>query len=282
MKHEENVMTAFYFMAILSKSGEFSFVAGGDEDEGAFKSSSERSRRSGGRTRRKGGALRESFFRARFFLFWKAGTSRERVFNLCHGQFCEQTKERKKCLAGNCFYGEVQSTVEISYLKALVENENYYCIPEAEVYYNDAEKSAAYAVFWLWILMRECKKYGMKVVFSFEPRDMIYEETERTVKWIERNYPDADLIELCTEECGKGWAPAAAESVEEIENLIRASYGSAFLSHPILKEILPRAKSLSQLPLTLRQLNIIRRVVETNKEKPLRTMIYLCVVYGLR
>lgn len=159
------------------------------------------------------------------------------AFHSYPGQFCEQTEERKKCLAGNYFYGEVQPIAEISYLKDLVENENYYCIPEGEVYYNDAEKSAAYAVFWLRTLMRECKKYGMKVVFSFEPRDMTYEETERTVKWIERNYPDADLIELCTEECGKGWDPAAAESVEEIENLIRASYGSAFLSHPVIKEI---------------------------------------------
>ncbi len=198
------------------------------------------------------------------------------TFHSYPGQFYCGTYAGKKLLAGKFFYGEVQPVANIAYLKNCVNNFHYYCIEEAEVYFNDEEKLSAYAVFWLRSIMEECKAYGMRIVFSFEVRDADDQEIDRMISWIRKAYPQVDVVELATQECGCGWDTSACIPAAQLREQIIKLYN---------EDVFEKNKKWidgkdCQMPLTVQEMKKCMDAVGRNKD--CRVLVYATSMPTLR
>ena len=198
------------------------------------------------------------------------------TFHSYPGQFYVGTYSGKKSLAGKFFYGEVQPVSNIAYLKNHVNNLHYFCIEEAETYFNDEEKISDYAAFWLRSVMEECKAYGIRIVFSFEVRDADAQEIDDMIAWIRRTYPQVDIIELATQECGCGWDLSACMEETLLSKTIEELYG---------KDIVAKNKAWidgkdCQMPLTLREMKKCMDAARRNTG--CRVLVYATSINTLR
>lgn len=198
------------------------------------------------------------------------------TFHSYPGQFYCGIYAGKRLLAGKFFYGEVQPVSNIAYLKNYVNNLHYYCIEEAETYFNDEEKLSAYAVFWLRSLMEECKAYGMRIVFSFEVRDADDQEIDDMISWIRKAYPAVDVIELATQECGCGWDTSSCMPETQLQELVTSLFGEKTVSDN--KQWIDGKDS--QMPLTVQEMKKCMEAVRRNQD--CRVLIYATSMPTLR
>lgn len=176
----------------------------------------------------------------------------------------------ERSFAGKFFYGEVQPVSNIAHLKNHVSNLNYYCIEEAEQYFNDEKKLSDYALFWLRSVMEECKAYGIRIVFSFEVRNADSAEIERMTQGILSSYPQIDVIEYATQECGCGWDLSAAKSAKELRALIAELYGEETARYAEKMGCI--ADDLPQLPTTLQEMK--KCIAAARKRTASRVLVY--------
>ncbi len=197
------------------------------------------------------------------------------TFHSYPGQFYCGKYQGEKISAGKFFYGEVQPVSNIAFLKNNVSNLNYFCIEESEQYFNDEEKLSEYAIFWLRSVMQECKSYGMRVVFSFEVRGADAAEIDGMIAWVRKSYPQADIVELATQECGCGWDDSACIPSGELRELATQLYGK-----PIVEKIGPLLNGrYTQMPLTLREMKKCIEAAKRNER--CRVLIYATCIQTL-
>src|SRR6185312_5046568 len=122
------------------------------------------------------------------------------TFHSYPGQWYAYTYQGARQLAGNFFYGEVDSVPADRSIRKLVRNKSVYCIPEIEPFWDDHEKRSQMAIAWLNDVMAEAKKVGMKVRFSYELRTPGIDYARATCLAVVQEYPRIDELEFITEE----------------------------------------------------------------------------------
>lgn len=143
--------------------------------------------------------------------------------------------------AGHFFYGQRHDIPDVPLLKQHIRNTKTFCIPEIESVYDDEPERGRQAVAWLRAVMAECKRCGMRVQFSFEPRSqkVDVEATLVTARRILELYPDIDALELVTQEAG-GWSEKDDPTLfEDLTHM----YGEA-VNHPSVKPVLEKGNHL--------------------------------------
>ncbi|NPA37025.1 MAG: hypothetical protein GXO47_09265 [Chlorobi bacterium] len=155
------------------------------------------------------------------------------VFHSYPGQWYEVKRKDTIEYAGHFFYGDVHPVPDYKPIKDIAVNKKYYCIPEIEPYFEDIPKRSKMAVKWLENVIKEAKKTGMKVQFSFEPRNMTTDlsRSVETVKAVLKEYPMIDALEFITEEAG-GWGPRTTRS--NTEKVISEHFGKDYLKDTIV------------------------------------------------
>ncbi len=147
------------------------------------------------------------------------------------GQWYEAETSKGKTLAGGLFYDQRHDIPDDPLLKANIRNDKVYFIPSIEPFYEDVEKRSDMAVKWMSELMDETKRAGLKISFSFEPRDRTteIEDTIKTAEQIYEQYPQIDILEVITQEIGF-WGPVAEK--DEIREIVTEHYGEKTLEWP--------------------------------------------------
>jgi hypothetical protein len=157
------------------------------------------------------------------------------TFHSYPGQWYEVKRKDTTEYAGHFFYGNVKPVPDYKPIKDIAVNKKYFCIPEIEPYFEDIPKRSEMAVDWLREVMKEAKRTGMGVQFSFEPRDMStnIDKSVETVKAILNEYPMIDALEFITEEAG-GWGPRTTRA--KTSKVITEHFGKEFLKDKVVME----------------------------------------------
>ncbi len=157
-------------------------------------------------------------------------------FHSYPGQWYEAPGDPEPELAGGFFYGRTHSfPTEHPLFAKHVRNDKIFCIPAIEPVLDDRPVRSRRAIEWLQAVIAEAKRVGLRVQFSFEPRNAGTDLTQTlaTAESIVNDYPLIDALELITEEEG-GWGEAS--EVEEIRELVRTRFGERFLSSPVVSD----------------------------------------------
>ena len=162
------------------------------------------------------------------------------------GQWYEVAEADSTEYAGHFFYGDTHYMYDNELLKAKIRfNDSVFCIPEAEAVYNDKKARSTTAVAWMSRLITYAKEIGLRVQFSFEPRNATVERAVAVSKQILSTYPGIDELELIGEETG-GWAPACTD--KEIDASLRQYFPTELATDPVLKApVRPTQTDLNQL-----------------------------------
>ncbi len=131
----------------------------------------------------------------------------------------------EQLLAGGFFYGRT-NIVPPHPSSKVVRNEKIFCIPDVEPIYNQPEKKSQAAIAWLQEVMKEAKRVGISIQFSYEPRDASVEDGVTAAEAIIAQYPLIDRLEIITQECGGTWNEADAKSVDGAAEMIRDLFGA--------------------------------------------------------
>ena len=142
--------------------------------------------------------------------------ARMRFNHITFHSYPHQWIEAPGMLAGSFFYGWRFDLNDDPLLRRHVRNQKTFCIPEIEPYYDQPQEKSRRAIAWLQELMREAKRVGLTVQFSFEPVQTSLEAAEKMTECILATYPDIDILEIITRETG-GWGKApTVERLHEI------------------------------------------------------------------
>ncbi len=169
------------------------------------------------------------------------------TFHSYPGQWYEVEREDTTEYAGHFFYGDVHMIPEQKDIMAIAGNQKYFCIPEIEPFFEDKVKKSQMAVEWLQAVISESKRTGIKVQFSFEPRNSStdIQKTIETAKAILKQYPMIDALELITEEAG-GWGPRTTE--DETRQMIVDHFGQELLQDStVMKAVMPKQSDLAYI-----------------------------------
>ncbi|MBN1997177.1 hypothetical protein JW935_06465, partial [candidate division KSB1 bacterium] len=169
------------------------------------------------------------------------------TFHSYPNQWIPGPQAGKDDLAGRFFYGYQYDIPETALFQNNIRNRQVFCIPEIEPFYNDEEKRSQMAVEWLNELMSECKRAGMTIRFSFEPRDMGTDtrQTLTTCETIMSIYPQIETLELLTEETGP-WGLEVSE--QSVRNVLITHFGEAVLKQrPVYDLLKPGQRGLDNL-----------------------------------
>ena len=138
--------------------------------------------------------------------------------------------------AGRFFYGQRHDLPDIPVIRDHVRNARTFCIPEIEEVFDEADECSQLAQAWLRALMAECRRCGLQVQFSFEPRSQSLDVAQTLA--IARNvlacYPDIEVLELITQEAGL-WGENA--EVSGLRDDLAAMFGAG-LQAPAVQEAL--------------------------------------------
>jgi hypothetical protein len=161
------------------------------------------------------------------------------TFHSYVNQFIEGPQKGEDTLAGHFFYGinfPIPDTPAV--YKEHIDNKKYFCIPEIEPYYNEPVTRSHMAVEWLQQVMKEAKKVGMTIQFSFEPREIKpkYDLTLETAKRILQEYPLIDKLEFITEESPGDLGPQMSRI--KAEDLLTSYFGSSVLKIKSVQKVL--------------------------------------------
>ncbi len=163
------------------------------------------------------------------------------TFHSYVNQWIEGPQKGRDTLAGYFFYGinfPIPDTPAV--YKEHIDNKKFYCIPKIEPYYNQPVERSRLAVKWLQQVMKEAKKVGMTIQFSFEPRETKpkYDLTIKTAQRILQEYPLIDKLELISEESPGELGPVIPR--REAENILTGYFGSSVLNLKSVREILKK------------------------------------------
>jgi hypothetical protein len=155
------------------------------------------------------------------------------TFHSYPGQWYEVIRQDTVEYAGHFFYGDVHTVPDYPAIRKIAVNKKYFCIPEIEPYFENTEVRSKLAIEWLQDVIGEAKHCGMRVRFSFEPRDASTDlsHSVETVRAILKEYPMIDELEFITEEAG-GWGPRTTRLGTEA--MIRRHFGEEMLRDSIV------------------------------------------------
>jgi len=161
------------------------------------------------------------------------------TFHSYVNQWVEGPQKGRDTLAGHFFYGinfPLPDTPSV--FKKHIDNKSFYCIPEIEPFYNQPVERSHMAVEWLQEVMKETKKAGMTIQFSFEPRETRpkYDLTIKTAQRILKDYPLIDKLELISEESAGDLGEIIPR--KEAEDILTGFFDSSVLKIKSVQEIL--------------------------------------------
>ncbi|UKJ07949.1 hypothetical protein [Solitalea lacus] len=204
------------------------------------------------------------------------------AFHSYPGQWYEVKRKDTTVYAGNFFYGDRHDIPDHALIKKYVHNNKTYCIPEIEPYFDNRPRRSKMSVQWLQEVMKEAKRTGMTVQFSFEPRNKStdIQPTLDALQQIYRQYPMADAIEMITEESG-GWGPR--NTAEESKTILGSFFGTEILKDSILTS--PIELVQSDLGYVYGQIGHVIKVIEAANQQhislpPLKLGIYCTNKYN--
>jgi hypothetical protein len=161
------------------------------------------------------------------------------TFHSYVNQWVEGEQKGRDTLAGHFFYGinfPLPDTPSV--YKEHINNKSFFCIPEIEPFYNQPIERSHLAVQWLQQVMKEAKKAGMTIQFSFEPREIKpgYDLTIKTALRILHDYPLIDKLELISEESAGDLGEIIPR--KEAEDILTGYFDSSVLKIKSVQEIL--------------------------------------------
>ncbi|MDH7461901.1 hypothetical protein QEG73_11455 [Chitinophagaceae bacterium 26-R-25] len=190
------------------------------------------------------------------------------TFHSYPGQWYEFKGKDTTFLAGNFFYGHRHPVPNDPFFHEYIKNQNVFCIPEIEHYYDSVAIKSRMAVQWLQEVMKEAKHVGLKVQLSFEPRSTSpdVDSTIRLIQQIQQQFPLADALELMTEEAG-GWGPVSTDV--ETKQYLASFFGNEILKDTMVtRYIQPKQADLGYL---YAQLGHFVKTFKTIKERKIKT-----------
>jgi len=138
-------------------------------------------------------------------------------FHSYPGQWIAGPQAGQDMPAGSFFYGIRHDLPDHPLLRRSIRNDQTFCIPAIEPFMDDRDERSDRAVAWLRQVIGECKRVGLYVQFSFEPRDQSDEiaPAVATCRRVLELYPEIDTLEMITNEAGAGedCEPTAIEAV---------------------------------------------------------------------
>ena len=155
------------------------------------------------------------------------------AFHSYPGQWYEVHRKDTTEYAGNFFYGQQYTIPAQDLLQKKIRNKTIYCIPSIEPFYNDTATRSKMAIAWLQEVMKECRRVGLSIRFSFEARSASTDVsgTVETAKAILSLYPQIDELELMGEETG-GWETPATRA--ETEQMLARHFGDSILKDGVV------------------------------------------------
>ncbi len=205
------------------------------------------------------------------------------AFHSYPGQWYELKKKDTTEYAGNFFYGDRHDIPDNPFIKKYVHNKKTYCIPEIELFFDNIPKRSQMAVQWLTGVINEAKRLGMKVQYSWEPRNKST-DTKGTVdalKQIYKQFPQIDALEMITEESG-GWG--TVNTAEETKEILTSFFGKDILKDSAVVQ--PIRPSQSDLGYIYGQIGHILKAFKEVKQQniklpPLKLAIYCTNQYNV-
>jgi len=133
--------------------------------------------------------------------------------------------------AGEFFYGQYHPVTTTDPLTASrIDNRKTFCIPEAEAIYNDLDARSEFAFYWLGEVMKTAKECCLKITMSVEPMRLSPERLGDMYRDVCRAYPDIDVLEIISYECGSEEAPDYEVNMDNIADFIRELFGEECVS----------------------------------------------------
>jgi len=173
------------------------------------------------------------------------------TFHSYPGQWYEADLSDGKVLAGGFFYNQTHLVPDHPVVGKALGNQRVFCIPEIEMVFDQPENRSRMAIEWLSEVIAECKRVGLRVQFSVEPRGAAIEDGIGLVESVLESYPTIDALELMTQECGCGYS-IPPPSIEDARAVISHCFGSDALDDPDISESI--VDGMRQLPGTVREL----------------------------
>ena len=169
------------------------------------------------------------------------------TFHSYPGQWYSDPASKTPSYAGNFFYGKIHDIPDDKLLREKIRNKKTFCIPEIEPFWDDKPKREEMAVAWLQSVMKESKRAGLTVRFSFESRGLTtdVQRTAETAKRLLTLYPLIDELEIITSEtAGAG----NVKSEEEIARLLTPLYGAEIMKDAVvMKPLLAGSSGIAGL-----------------------------------
>ena len=155
------------------------------------------------------------------------------TFHSYPGQWYEDPANNKDPYAGNFFYGKRHDIPDEKFFHETIRNKKTYCIPEIEPFFDDKPTRSKMAINWLREVITECKRVGLTVRFSFEPRGTspTIQTTIETVKKILTYYPMIDELEIITSETAH---VSKQLGMKEVSDLLIPLYGQEVLNDAVV------------------------------------------------
>jgi len=165
------------------------------------------------------------------------------VFHSYPGQWYAVKHGDKMEYAGHFFYGDVHLVPPYPPIRKIAVNKKYFCVPEIEPDFENEAKRSGDAIKWLRELMLEAKKVGMRVDFSFEPRETSadLDRSLETVRAVLKEYPMIDSLEFITEEIGGGRKGAFTSA--KTKKILSELFGKESLKDPAVAKSLEFKKT---------------------------------------
>lgn len=182
-----------------------------------------------------------------------------------------------RMLAGGYFYGQRHDIPDHPILKSVIRNDHTFCIPEIEPYIDQPEENSRRAIIWLQAVIREAKRVGLRVQFSFELREQILADSLATVNAILDAYPEIDGLEIITQETGD-WA--SAPPVETLRDLVAQYFGlDALADDAIARHLVAGQKDLDKLVREIgHNIEVLKAIKEQRPALPQLTLGVYCTV----
>lgn len=169
------------------------------------------------------------------------------AFHSYPGQWYADPQNKNQSYAGNFFYGKRHDIPNEKFFQDNIRNKKTYCIPEIEPFFDDKPKREEMAIAWLQEVMKECKRVGLTMRLSFEPRgkNTDIKTTIETTKKLISYYPLISELEFITTETGHADQQL---SMPEVDKMLSPLFGSEVLNDPVvMKPILSGSSGIAGL-----------------------------------
>lgn len=169
------------------------------------------------------------------------------TFHSYPGQWYADPTNKKESYAGNFFYGKRHDIPDEKLYHEKIRNKKTYCIPEIEPFFDDKPKREEMAINWLQMVITECRRVGLTVRLSFEPRGTgsDIQTTIETTKKLLSYYPMINELELITTETSNSGKQLSGQVISE---LLTPLFGQEVLKDAVvMKPILSGSSGIAEL-----------------------------------